>query len=181
MCLVNWLTKSQLKTVSAQWDKHSKWSTLWLTADQQTAKYTIHQLYVGHRFPQFGTCGGPPWGTVPESLTCHIYICGHIYPGPCKAGNRPRPDGKCRPHFKLYNIIFFATGAPFASTKGSRHPKIVGLCLDIEAWILYALGTFGMKTQPVCQPVCDTKAKTWHAVCVVSFSFYFWHNVTLFP
>ena len=63
MCLVDWLTKSQPKTASAQLDKHSKWSAFWLIADQMT----------GHRFPQFGILG-----TVPESFTCHIYICERV-------------------------------------------------------------------------------------------------------
>ena len=41
-------------------------------------------LHGGHRFPQFGTCGGLPphslsQGTIPETLTCYIYIYDHIY------------------------------------------------------------------------------------------------------
>ena len=48
--------------------------------------------------------------------------------GPCKAGNRPWPNGKCRPHFKLYNINIFYQRAPFAPTRGSRPPKIISPC-----------------------------------------------------
>ena len=63
---------------------------------------------------------GHPLGTVPLSLTCHIYICYHIYAGLCKAGNRPRPGGE------MYALVIFtaktrAVSQPVCDAKSRRH------------------------------------------------------------
>ena len=49
-----------------------------------------------------------------------LYI--RVQAGPCKAGNRPRPDGKCRPPLTLFTIsIVFTKGSHFASTRESMY------------------------------------------------------------
>ena len=50
------------------------------------------------------------------------------YTGPCKAGNRPRPDGKCRPPLTLFTISIIFTKGPLLPLPGGVGPQIVGPC-----------------------------------------------------
>ena len=120
-----------------------------LTKQNQTTPVNQLSDWV-HPTPPF-----PPtlhdWHTTSCGMCCPA--CGklHIKAGPCKAGSRPRPDRKYKPHFKLLIKHFFIFDLYFISI------NVLGIFFEIVIFcvkgIILILFTISIFFAPLLLPV----------------------------